>query len=130
VINGCSQESLHPEAGVAKNPLKRGVASGSANGRKAIKQAKISPVNDAIASFEQGQLSLDRERFLWEKDRAEEMMSFRREKEANRSAESLQMMALQMKKMDLELELLRQRVSRIVVLKYKALHPVLIYHTL
>jgi hypothetical protein len=113
VINGCSQESLHPEArGGAKNPLQRGVASGSANGRKAIKQAKVSPVDDAIASFEHGQLSLDRERFLWEKDRAEEMMSFRREKEANRSAESLQMMALQMKKMDLELELLRQRVSR------------------
>jgi len=123
---GWSKDPL-PEAGGAKNPLKRGVAAGSANGFKAIKQAKISPIDQAIASIEQGRLNLETERLEWDKARVAEDMAFRKQKEANRHQEvllieenrardSLAMVQLQMAKIendrrriDMEMALLEER---------------------
>jgi hypothetical protein len=110
--------------------LKRGVATGSANGFKALKRSKTSAVDQAIASIEQGQLSLERDRLEWEKARAEQLMTFREKTEENRhrevlrieegrSKDSLAMIQLEMaqmenerRKIDLEMALLEERRTR------------------
>lgn len=110
---------VHPATGGAKNPLKRGASTPGSNGRRAIKQAKVgTPVEEAIAAVEKGQLQLDRERLMWEQERDREELRFRKEKqdsdmkflrdkEENRHQEAKQKLDLLMKKVELQLAQLR-----------------------
>jgi hypothetical protein len=63
------EETVHPPAGGAKNPSKRGATSGETAGKKTHKKQKTNPVEEVMAGVNSTQVTVTEKRLAYEKER-------------------------------------------------------------